>query len=209
VRRLLLALLAAPLVVCAVAGGGAWYATRCDRDSNLSAAATSWTNNREKYLFACGQVWHSLDAGQTWKRIPTAGLPPLARDGRIAEDRAPGKLYLAMLQALPSSLECLLCPLTWVQPVMYVSDDGGGHWQLVQHFPPGANGYTRVRSLTADPDYSDAAWMVLVSDTQVVYWATNDGGADWIRTCTEQLGYFCDPPSEFLARNSQKHGENP
>ena len=208
-RRLTLASLAGLLVVCAAAGGAAWYATRCDRDSYLGAASTSWTNTSEKYLFACGQVWHSLDAGQSWARLPAMGLPLLARDGRIAQDRTPGKLYLAMLLALPSSLHCPLCPFTWVQPVMFLSDDGGAHWNLVQRFPPGGNGYTRVRSLTADPDYSNAAWMVLVTDAQVVYWASNDGGGRWIRSCTEQLGYFCDPPADFLARNTQHHTENP
>ena len=208
-RRILLAALIALLLICAAAGGATWYATRCDRDSYLSQAATSWVDNQEKYLFACGQVWHSLDAGQTWQLIPSSGLPLLARQGRIAEDRTPGRLYLAMLLSVPSSLQCLLCPLTWVQPSMFLSVDGGRNWQLVHRFPEGPTGLTNFRSLSADPDYSNAGWTVLVTGEQVVYWATNDGGQVWIRSCEEQLDYFCDPPSDFLAARHPGHSTSP
>ena len=208
-RRVLLAALAGLLLVCAAAGGAGWYATRCDRDSYLKQAATSWVNSREKYLFACGQVWHSLDAGQTWQPIASSGLPLLARDGRIAEDRAPGRLYLAMLLAVPSSLACPLCPLTRVQPTIYLSADGGRSWQMGQQFPEGPSGITFFRSLSADPDYEDAAWTVLVTGERVVYWASNNGGHGWIRSCEEQIEYFCDPPSDFLAMHGKTHGDNP
>jgi hypothetical protein len=198
-RRILLASLASLLVICGAAGGATWYATRCDRNSYLSQAATSWVNDREQYLFACGQVWHSLDAGQTWQNIPSGGLPLLAREGRIAEDRSPGQLYLAMLLAVPSSLQCPLCPLTQVQPTMFVSVDGGRNWQLVHRFPEGPAGLTYFRSVSADPEYSNAAWVELVARDEVFYWGTNSGGREWAIACTSPIDISCSHLSDFSA----------
>ena len=147
-RRLLLASLAGLLLVCAAGGGAVWYSQRCDRSTDLNRASVSWLNKQEEYLFACGQVWHSLDAGATWKQIPAGGLPLLLRDGRIAEDRTVGRLYLAVILAMPSSLQCLLCPFTEVQPVMYRSADGGEHWQVANRFQAGIAGITSFRSLS-------------------------------------------------------------
>ena len=208
-RRIVLASLAGLLFVCAATGGTAWYASRCDRASYLKRASVSWINTNEEYLFACGQVWHSLDAGQTWAQIPVGGLPLLLRDGRIAMDRTPGRLYLAVLLAVPSNLQCLLCPFTRVQPVMFLSENGGRDWRVAQRLPEELAGSTSFRTLSADPDYADAAWAVQVTGEQVVYWATNDGGHRWRRTCEERLGFFCDPPSEFMAARHGKPTDNP
>jgi hypothetical protein len=208
-RPIVLASLAGLLLVCAATGGTAWYVSRCDRDSYQNSASVSWINADEKYLFACGHVWHSFDAGQTWTQIPSGGLPLLLRDGRIAVDRTPGRLYLAVLLSVPSSLQCLLCPLTRVQPVMYLSEDGGRDWREAQRLPEGLAGITSFRTLSADPDYPDAGWTVLVSGERVVYWATNDGGHQWRLTCEERLGYFCDPPADFLAARHARQSSNP
>lgn len=137
--------------------------------------------------------------------LPMTGEPPLhdqtvlVRDGRIAADRSAGRLYLAVMLAVPSNFNCLLCPLTEVQPVVYLSEDGGHSWQLTGHFPDGPSGLTSVRIISADPDHSNAGWIVLQTGEQVAFYATNTGGRIWRLTCVEQLGYVCDPPADFLA----------
>ena len=208
-RRILLAALAALIVVCAVAGGGAWYVTRCDRASYLDRASTSWVNGQEQYLFACGQLWHSLNAGQTWQHLPANGLPFLARDGRIAIDRSPGQLYLGLLLGDPVTLTCPLCPLTRVQPAVYVSQDGGLHWKLMHKFSGGDSGVIRFRALNADPNYPGAAWAIIQHEQTSIYYGTNTGGRAWLQTCVENPPTFCDPPAEFMAAHYSKHGETP
>jgi photosystem II stability/assembly factor-like uncharacterized protein len=204
-----LAALAGLLLVSGAAGGVVWAVTRCDRDQYLGRAATSWVNPQEKYLFACGAVWHSLDAGQTWAQVPAGGLPWLLRDGHIAEDRSVGRLYLAVVLAVPSNLTCLLCTFTEVRPAIFLSEDGGRNWRLTARFTAGAIGLTDFRSISADPNYSEAAWAELVTGEQVTYYATNTGGQAWRLTCEERMGYFCDPPSDYLAAHHAKNGDAP
>jgi hypothetical protein len=208
-RRFILASLAGLLVVCAAAGGGAWYTTRCDRDSFLDRASTSWVNDQEKYLFACGQLWHSLNAGQTWEQIPSGGLPWLARDGRLAIDRKPGQLYLGLLLADPSTLTCPLCPLTRVQPAVFVSVDGGEHWKLMHKFSGGLTGVIRFRAINADPNFPGAAWAIIQHEQTSIYYGTNTGGRAWLQTCVEIPPNFCDPPAEFMAAHYPGHGDGP
>ncbi len=208
-RRVVFASLAGLLLVSLATGGLVWAATRCDRAAYLGRASVSWVNRQEEYLFACGSVWHSLDAGQTWTQIPAVGLPWLLRDGRIAEDRSVGRLYLAVIVAIPSSFQCPLCPFTEVQPVVYLSTDGGPSWRPSARFPAGQSGITDFRSISADPDYGDAAWVVVATDGRVVFYATNTGGKHWIFACEEQLDYVCDPPADYLAARHGKSGEAP
>ena len=204
-RRLTLVLLGGALLVCAGLGGAAWKVLGCERGDYLDSASASWLNSSEEYLFACGTVWHSLDAGRTWKGLPSAGLPRLLRDGRIAADRTAGRLYLAVLLAGQATLRCPLCPLTRVEPAMYLSEDGGLHWVLVRRFPPGPAGLLRFRALYADPDYSDAAWVILSTGERSVYYATNTGGLLWRQTCIELPPNYCDPPDKFLEWNHVRH----
>jgi len=203
-RRVVLASLAGLLFVCAAAGGTGWYALRCNRADYQNRASVSWVNPSEEYLYACGSVWHSLDAGNAWAQIPSVGLPFWLRDGRIAIDLTPGRLYLATLLAVPSSLDCPLCPLTRVQPVMYLSENGGRVWREAQRFPESQTGITSFRSLSADPDYPNSGWAILVTGVRVVYWATNNGGHSWRLTCEERLGFMCDAPSDFMAAHRAK-----
>jgi hypothetical protein len=208
-RRVVLASLAALLVLCAAAGGGAWALTRCDRTSFANAAATSWVNDQERYQFACGELWHSLDAGQSWQRLPTNGLPFLARDGHVAIDRTPGQLYLGLLLADDSSLTCPLCMLTRVTPAVFVSQDGGLHWKLMHKFQGGETGIIRFRSITSDPNFPGAAWAIIQHEQTSIYYGTNTSGRAWLQTCIEVPPVFCDPPSEFMAAHFSKHTDNP
>jgi hypothetical protein len=209
-RRVVLAALAGLLFVCAASGGGAaWYALRCDRADYLKRATASWIYPNEEYLYACGSIWHSLDKGQTWTQIPAVGLPLLVREGLIAVDRSPGRLYLGLLESVPSNLQCLLCPLTRVQPVMFLSEDGGRNWHEAQRLPEDLAGITNFRTLNANPDYANAGWFELVSGERVDYWGSNDGGHKWFLTCEERMGYFCDPPADFMAASQKHHGAAP
>ncbi len=198
-RPLLLITLTALVAVCALAGGAGWLATRCDRDAYAAQAAPSWLNQQEKYLFACGQVWHSFDNGRTWTTITTRGLPLLRRDGYIAVDREPGRLYLGLVLAGHSRLSCLMCGWTEVTPALYLSDDGGQHWVLAQRFTPGPAGNSYFRAVYADPDYAGSAWAILIRGDETAYYATNTRGSVWRKTCIETYSGQCDPPDDFLS----------
>lgn len=198
-RRLLLTLLTALVAACGLAGGGAWWLTRCDRADYTAQAAWSWLNESEKYLFACGQVWHSFDDGRTWTTIRAQGLPPLARDGHIAADREPGRMYLGLLLGGQSTLRCLLCAWTQATPVLYLSTDGGQHWVVAQRFTPGPAGSSYFRAVYADPDYAGSAWAILVRGDETAYYATNTRGSVWRKTCIETYSGQCDPPDDFLS----------
>jgi hypothetical protein len=198
-RRLATLLLTALLALCVLASGGVWLLARCDRDAYASQAAWSWLNAQEKYLFACGRVWHTFDNGRTWSTIAAQGLPLLVRDGYIAVDREPGRLYLGIVLGGRSSLNCLLCAWTQSNPVLYVSVDGGQHWTVAQRFTPGPAGSSYFRAVYSDPDYAGSAWAILVRGDEVAYYATNSRGSVWRKTCIETYSGECDPPDDFLA----------
>ena len=63
----------------------------------------------------------------------------------------------------------------------------------------------RIRAIYADPDYSDAAWVILATGERSVYYATNTGGREWRQTCVEIPPNYCDPPDLFLEWNHVRH----
>jgi hypothetical protein len=202
-RRKPLALLATGLLLLALTASGLAYAVlHCVRADYLDRAAPSWLNDHEQYLFACGDVWHSFDRGATWTRIPDFGLPLLARNGHIAVDRTPGRLYLGLVLPGRSRLDCLLCAWTRAIPVLYLSEDGGQHWRQVHEFTAGPSSESFFRAVYSDPDYAGSAWAILVRGDEVSYYATNTQGRVWRKTCTETYPGECDPPDAFLSNSS-------
>jgi hypothetical protein len=199
-RNRLIALLSAGLALCLLTGGGIWAFFRCDRNTFVERSTASWLNLRERYLFACGQVWHSFDDGAHWSRVPNQGLPSLAREGRIAVDRTPGRLYLGLLLAGRSTLRCLFCAWTEVTPAIFLSEDGGQHWVLVHLFPGSPVGSSAFQAVHADPSYAGSAWVILTRGSETAYYATNTGGRVWVKTCVETYSGRCDPPDSFLSR---------
>jgi hypothetical protein len=199
-RKPLLALLSLGLALCLLAGAGAWVFFRCDRGTFTQRSTASWLNLRERYLFNCGQLWHSFDDGASWARVPTQGLPSLAREGRIAVDRTPGRLYLGLLLAGRSTLTCLFCTWSEVTPAIFLSDDGGQHWRLVHRFTAGPVGKSAFLAVHADPNYEGSAWVVLTRGSETAYYATNTAGRVWVKTCVETYNGECDPPDNFLSR---------
>lgn len=145
-------------------------------------------------------MWHSLDDGRGWSRVPSQGLPSFAREGLIAVDRAPGRLYLAMLLSGRSTLRCPLCAWTEATPVIFLSEDGGQHWALSERFPTGPAGSSIFRALHADPDFAGSAWTILTRGSETAYYGTNDAGQSWVKTCVELYSGRCDPPDELLGR---------
>jgi photosystem II stability/assembly factor-like uncharacterized protein len=196
----LVALASLGLAVCLLAGGGAWALLRCDRGAFAERSTASWLNLRERYLFACGQIWHSFDDGASWAQVPSQGLPSLARNGLIAVDRTPGRLYLGLLLAGRSTLRCLFCAWSEVTPAIFLSQDGGQHWDLAYRFTSGPVGDSLFRAVHADPNYSGSAWVVLTRGSETAYYATNTAGRAWIKTCVETYTGECDPPDQFLSR---------
>ena len=199
-RRLLLTWALGLVLLCAGLGGGAWYAVRCDMHDYLGQAKASETHPRERYFFACGAVWRSLDGGQTWQRLPVNRPLSSVREAHLAVDRKPGVLYLAAMLSLPTSWACPLCAWTRVQPTLYVSTDGGDHWSPVYQFKPGLARSTRFVALHADPDYGEAAWVIIQQGDYVAYYGTNTAGQVWQRTCVEEStdSVDCDPPETLL-----------
>jgi hypothetical protein len=198
-RKLLTALVSIVLVTGVAVGGLAWRLLRCDRADYTGRFAPSWLNQREQYLFACGEVWHSFDAGASWTRIPSQGLPLLARDGHIAADRTPGRLYLGLMLAGRPSLKCPLCALTKAIPALFKSDDGGLSWRQVHEFTAGPSSRSYFQAVHADPDYAGSAWAILVRGDETAYYATNTAGQVWRKTCIELFSGRCDPPDAFLS----------
>jgi photosystem II stability/assembly factor-like uncharacterized protein len=195
----------------AVGGGAAWGFMRCDWRDYPNQARASWVHPQEHYLFACGRVWHSTDNGRTWKQIIPRGLPLGLRDGQIAADRQPGLLYLGVVRAAPFSWTCPLCGLTRAQPLMYISHDGGATWALAYQFQQGPAGSTRFLGVNADPDYSEAGWVVLQRGDEQAYYGTNTGGSHWQKTCVEETiaSLHCDPPEDLLeAKHTRPHADD-
>jgi hypothetical protein len=172
-------------LICAGAGGTAWYLTRCSVPDYFHQAAISPVNPREQYLFACGHVWHSVDGGQVWNRQPARGIPIGTRDGLISIDRRPDQLYLGIMINSQSSLYCLECAWTYLRPAIYASADGGRTWSFAYKFKRGHASRSGFVALLADPDRDGAAWAVIRYGDEINYYGTGTSGRFWKQVCTE------------------------
>jgi hypothetical protein len=181
---LLLAALGAALAVTAV-GGLARAVLRCDMRDSLSRAAPSPYNRNEQYLYACGYLWRTDDGGATWFRGNASGLPWYARDGYIASDRQPGILYLGVIGASQSSVQCWNCAWTIMRPAIYLSTDGGRTWTFQYKFRRGPANNSGFIGLFTDPGESGSVWAVIKNEDEIGYYGSRTSGQNWSRVCQE------------------------
>jgi photosystem II stability/assembly factor-like uncharacterized protein len=208
-KRLLFGGLAAALL-CATAGGLTWAILSCDARPGLARAAVSPRNAAERFAFACGYLWHSEDGGQIWRRSAVGGLPLGAREGLVAVDRRPGRLYLGLLLTGSSSFYCWNCAWKFLHPAIFTSDDGGRSWQLAYQFKRGPTGDSGFLGLFGDPLRAGHVWAVIKNVDQITYYASGTGGQFWRNLCVEYTfvgSGRCSLPRSILRRLEPPAGE--
>jgi photosystem II stability/assembly factor-like uncharacterized protein len=200
-RKLLLGGVLSVVVVCAGMGGAAAYLTRCDMRDYLDRATVATAQPQQRYLFACGYVWHSPDAGRRWNRINVSGLPLGTRDGVITSDKQPNVLYLGVMILSRSSVYCFDCAIKYQRPAIYVSTDGGRTWTFAYKFRRSLASVSGFLALYADPESEGHVWAVVKNGDEITYYASGTTGRFWKDSCTEY--YFagsggCDLPDSVL-----------
>lgn len=202
VRRVVLGLGLGGLIVCAAAGGLAWHWSRCNFLDDANRASASPRDRRERYLFACGRVWRSLDGGQEWEQLETLGLPFGMQEGYIAVDLKPGFLYLGVILAAPGSIQCWDCAWSQRIPAVYVSIDGGHTWSLAHQFKPGPVEDVSFVGVFVDPRQDVNAWTVLLYDEDILYYNSQDG-RNWTLICDDRqldmMASRCELPDQIDA----------
>lgn len=185
-KRLILAGVVVGMVSCALtAGGAAWWWLKCDVNEYLYQATVIPLNPNERSAFACGYVWHSTDAGRTWRRMDTGGLPFGTRDGVLTADRQPGTFYLGIQMLSSSSIYCWNCAWTIQRSAVYVSTDSGRTWAFAYKFRRGPAGVSGFLGLYADPLESGAVWAVVRNGDEISYYGSRTGAKTFSRTCFE------------------------
>lgn len=195
-RKLVTGIAALLTLACAGLGAGIWYTTRCSVFDYMDRASTSPRNYEERYLFACGYVWHSLDGGGSWLRVDPQGLPLGARDGYVAVDANPGRLYLGILINSRSSIYCWDCAWKNLRPAIYTSLDGGNTWTFTYKFKRGPAGQGGFVGLFVDPAKDNFIYAVIKNADEVTFYASGTSGQFWKPMCTEYyaVGRNCRLP---------------
>jgi hypothetical protein len=195
-RRLLLSLALAAALVCGGLGGAVWYATRCNVFDYMDRASTSPRDHSQRFLFACGYVWHSADGGLAWRRVDPHGLPLGARDGYIAVHGDPGRLYLGILINSSSSIYCWDCAWKNLRPAIYTSLDGGNSWTFSYKFKRGPADEGGFMGVFIDPARDNFVYAVIKNADEVTFYASGTSGRFWKEMCTEYyaVGRTCHLP---------------
>ena len=210
-RRLSLTLLAGFLFTCLCLGGSVAYALHCNVTDYLNRASASPHNPDDRYLFACGYVWHSTDGGSRWNRIDPRGLPLGVRDGYIAVAQQRDRLYLGILINTSSSLQCWDCAWKFLRPAIYTSIDGGRTWAFTYKFKrgPAANG--GFLGLYVDAGQDNFVYTVIKNSDAITFYASGTSGQFWKPICLEYYdpGRTCSLPDsviQFQAESSNAEG---
>jgi len=209
-RKLILGSLAATLFICLSASGVVAYALRCNALDYLDRVSLNPLNVQDRYLFACGYVWHSLNSGQRWDRIDQQGLPLGVRDGYIAVDRQRGRLYLGILVNARNSLQCFDCAWKSQHPSIYISNDGGNTWAFSYKFKRGPSATSGFVGVYADPLKNNYVYTIIKNVDEITFYASGTNGLFGKATCHEyyDIGRLCHLPDSVMQFHSQLTNPN-
>lgn len=138
-------------------------------DSNTLYVST-WDNLRSAWYLGSGGpgsgIFKSQDGGRSWRRL-TVGLPTLMGKIGVAVSPADANRIYALVEATPTT------------GGLYVSDDRGEHWRLVNSADHLWNRAWYYMQLRPDPTRRDRVWVMC---TQL--WRSDDGGKNFTSQST-------------------------
>jgi hypothetical protein len=199
-RRIVAGVIGLVILICIGLGAGAAYLTRCNVFDFMDRASASPRDPFERYLFACGYVWHSTDGGQVWNRVDPGGLPFGVRDGFVAVGHRPGQLYLGLLITTQSSVHCWDCAWKNLRPAIYVSNDGGRNWVFTYKFKRGPAGNGGFVGLYVDPADDNNLYAVIKNADEITFYNSGTSGQFWKPACSEyyDIGRVCHLPDAVM-----------
>ncbi len=184
-----------------VDGGKNWTSIKQGMidDSDVMTVVVDPANPSNVHATACSGIYHSVDAGSTWKRY--GGIPFVYRRTQLIrqDPQHPDTLYAGTTSGLWKTTNegvdqwKRLTPIDWVVNAIFIdpknpqriilgteregvqiSDNGGAT------FAAANNGFNHqhILDVAVDREHSDHALVVLTFDTNA-FLATKDGGANW------------------------------
>src|SRR5215469_4743597 len=168
-------------------------------DSDVMSIVVDPANSSNVHATACSGIYHSLDAGLTWKRY--GGIPFVFRRTQLIrqDPQHPDTLYAGTTSGLWKTTNegvdqwKRMTPLEWVvnailidprnpqrliigteREGVQISNDGGAS------FAAANNGFNHqhILDVAVDREHSERALVVLTFDTNA-FLATKDGGNSW------------------------------
>lgn len=134
-------------------------------------------------------LWRTTDDGHSWQAISpdlTRGDPKTLGDsgGPITHDQNGPEIYGTIFTIAPSRKEKDTIWTGSDDGVVYITRDGGKHWNKVT--PPGMPDFGRVSLIDASPHDAGTAYVAVKNyqndDKRPYIFATNDYGKTWRKT---------------------------
>ncbi|HKZ69885.1 MAG TPA: hypothetical protein VI547_15975 [Anaerolineales bacterium] len=199
-RRILISAASAVALICFGLSVGVWRFTNCNVLDYIGRASSSPRDLNDRYLFACGYVWHSLDGGKVWNRVDPGGLPFGTRDGFIAVGHRSGQLFLGALITSQSSIHCWDCAWKNLRPAIYTSLDGGHTWAFTYKFKRGPAGNGGFIGLYVDPIDDNNVYAVIKNADEITFYNSGTSAQFWKPACSEfyDIGRICHLPDAVM-----------
>lgn len=158
-------------------GRSQWFGGGYDQPGIHSVCVDPRDSRVLRVAISCGGVWQSRDSGDSWRLTATGMhadyMPPELREDPNIQD--PHRM-----------VQCVAAPDTlWVQHHngVFVSRDGGEHWQDLPNVPPSVFGF----AVAVHPQQPDTAWFVpaikdecrIPVDARLTVARTRDGGSSF------------------------------